>query len=81
MTDLSLLQLEALAEGPKANRLPLAALLRRIPIGIYSTLVLLGAWQLAATLKLVPPLFLPAPIDVIRQFIAITGTGFSNATL
>lgn len=81
MTDLSLLQLEALAEGPRRARLPLAALLRRVPIGVWSTLVLLGAWQLTATLQLVPPLFLPAPIDVVRQFIAITGTGFSNATL
>jgi taurine transport system permease protein len=81
MTDLSLLQLEALAEGPKAVRFPFAAALRRIPIGVYSTLVLLAAWQLTADLKLVPPLFLPAPIDVVRQFIAITGTGFSNATL
>ncbi len=82
MTDLSLLQLEALAEGPgKETRLSFAAILRRIPIGIYSTLVLLAAWQLTADLKLVPPLFLPAPIDVIRQFVAISGTGFSNATL
>ncbi len=81
MSDLSLLQLEALAEGPKAARVPYAAALRRSPIGVKSTLALLSAWQLTASLQLVPPLFLPAPIDVVRQFIAITGTGFSNATL
>jgi len=81
MTDLSLLQLEALAEGPRSPRLPFVGALRRIPIGLYSTLVLLGAWQLTASLHLVPPLFLPAPIDVIRQLIAVAGTGFSNATL
>jgi taurine transport system permease protein len=81
MTDLSLLQLEALTEGPRSPRLPFIAALRRIPIGLYSTLALLGAWQLTAGLHLVPPLFLPAPIDVVRQFIAVAGTGFSNATL
>ncbi|HWA50281.1 MAG TPA: ABC transporter permease subunit [Dongiaceae bacterium] len=81
MTDLSLLQLEALAEGPKAVRFPIVAALHRVPIGLYSTLALLGAWQLTASLHLVPPLFLPAPIDVVRQFIAVAGIGFSNATL
>lgn len=81
MTDLSLLQLEALAEGPRPRNLSVVAALRRIPIGIYSTLALFGAWQLTASLHLVPPLFLPAPIDVARQFIAVASTGFSNATL
>ncbi len=82
MTDLPLLPLEALSEGPSRDaRLPFAALLRSIPIGLYSTLALLGAWQLTATLEIVPPLFLPAPIDVARQAIAVATTGFSNATL
>ncbi|HNB25421.1 MAG TPA: ABC transporter permease subunit [Alphaproteobacteria bacterium] len=82
MTDLSLLQLEALSEGPgKDARLPFFGWLRRIPIGAYSTLVLLLAWQVAAAARLVPPLFLPAPLDVLRQFIAVAETGFSNATL
>jgi taurine transport system permease protein len=82
MTDLSLLRLEALADGPgKDSRLPFLGLLRRVPIGIYSSLALLLAWQVTAEARLVPPLFLPAPIDVARQFLAIAQDGFSNATL
>ena len=38
-------------------------------------------WWLAAELKLVPPLFLPAPADVLHQFAAVARDGFVDATL
>lgn len=38
-------------------------------------------WWLAAELKLVPPLFLPAPADVLHQFTAVARDGFVDATL
>jgi taurine transport system permease protein len=38
-------------------------------------------WWLAAELQLVPPLFLPAPADVLRQFAAVARDGFVDATL
>lgn len=88
MTDLSLrLRLDARAAGISARSTPaqgnraVAATLRRLPIGLWSSLALLGAWSAATALDLVPPLFLPSPLDVIRQFIAVATTGFSNATL
>ncbi|WP_320508369.1 taurine ABC transporter permease TauC [Dongia soli] len=38
-------------------------------------------WWLAAELTLVPPLFLPAPADVLHQFTAVARDGFVDATL
>ncbi|MCX5495286.1 ABC transporter permease subunit [Kaistia dalseonensis] len=53
-----------------------------VPIVTALTLaLLLGAWQVAATLKLVSPVFLPAPIDVAHQFVTVARDGFVDATL
>ena len=50
-------------------------------ISIGATFALLGIWYLICRLKLVPPLFLPSPIDVLRQFVVLSVDGFSDATL
>jgi taurine transport system permease protein len=57
------------------------AILRRLPIGLYSSLGLLAAWTLTSELQLAPALFLPSPITVLRQFAIVATDGFSNATL
>jgi len=50
-------------------------------ISVATILALLAAWQTSAGLRLVPPLFLPAPIDVAAQFVAVARDGFVDATL
>ncbi|SHF11584.1 taurine transport system permease protein [Kaistia soli DSM 19436] len=48
----------------------------------FATLaVLLAAWQVSASLALVPSLFLPAPAAVFGQFVAVARDGFVDATL
>ena len=54
---------------------------RGIPIVVWSSLTLFGAWALVTKLKLVAPLFLPSPFEVASQFYAVAVDGFSNATL
>jgi taurine transport system permease protein len=54
---------------------------RSFVISIAASIVFLAAWQLVCQLQLVPPLFLPSPIAVIDQFIAVSRDGFSDATL
>jgi len=81
MVDISLL---AQAEGVSAWPLrPLRAIAARrgVPITLISALGLLLAWTLATKLKLVAPLFLPSPFDVLSQFYTVAVDGFSNATL
>ncbi|HEY3146826.1 MAG TPA: ABC transporter permease subunit [Dongiaceae bacterium] len=84
MTDLSLtarreaLHRDAPAAGAPIN---LFALLRRVPIGVCSSIGLIAAWTLATSLHLVPALFLPSPITVLQQFVVVATDGFSNATL
>ena len=84
MSDLSLTaRREALHRGAPDAVAPVnpLALLRRLPIGLYSSVGLIAAWALASELQLVPALFLPSPITVIRQFAVVAVDGFSNATL
>lgn len=84
MTDLSLTaRREALhRDAPEAVApINLAALLRRIPIGLYSSIGLIAAWAVVSEMHLVPALFLPSPITVLQQFIVVATDGFSNATL
>jgi len=81
MVDISLL---AQAEGASAwplRPLRAAAAKRGVPITLISALGLLLAWGLATKFKLVAPLFLPSPFDVVSQFYAVAADGFSNATL
>ncbi|HET6157439.1 MAG TPA: ABC transporter permease subunit [Dongiaceae bacterium] len=84
MTDLSLTaRREALhRDAPEAVApINLAALLRRIPIGVYSSIGLIAGWAVVSEMHLVPALFLPSPITVLQQFIVVATDGFSNATL
>jgi taurine transport system permease protein len=84
MTDLSLTaRREALhRDAPEAVApINLAALLRRIPIGLYSSIGLIAAWAVVSEMHLVPVLFLPSPITVLQQFVVVATDGFSNATL
>lgn len=74
------------ADGGGSRRVVGAAVLPE-PIGrsrlisLGATVALFAAWFITAELKLVPPLFLPSPADVARQFVAVATDGFSNATL
>jgi taurine transport system permease protein len=82
MVDLALrAQAEGASPGQRWFFDKLAALLKRLGIPFWTTLLLLGAWWGAASLQLVKPLFLPSPVDVARQFYAVAIDGFSNATL
>jgi taurine transport system permease protein len=79
------LVLRAQAEGATPGQSwiieKLTALLKRLGIPFWTTLVLFGAWWAAAHFQLVKPLFLPSPRDVALQFYAVAVDGFSNATL
>jgi taurine transport system permease protein len=84
MTDLSLTaRREALHRNAPEASAPINpfTFLRRIPIGVYSSIGLVAAWALASALHVVPALFLPSPITVLQQFVAVSTDGFSNATL
>jgi taurine transport system permease protein len=82
MVDLSLrAQAEGASPGQRWFFDKLAALPGRVGIPVWTTLALLGAWWAAAQFQLVKPLFLPAPLDVARQFYSVAADGFSNATL
>lgn len=50
-------------------------------VALATGLAMLGLWWLAAELRVVPPLFLPAPLDVVGQFVAVGRDGFVDATL
>jgi taurine transport system permease protein len=43
--------------------------------------LLLLAWQIAAMLRLVSPVFLPAPIEVAHQFVVVARDGFVDSSL
>ena len=84
MSDLSLTaRREALQRDAATDVAPFSPLaaVRRLPIGLYSSLGLLGAWTLASELHLAPALFLPSPATVLWQFAIVAIDGFSNATL
>ena len=50
-------------------------------VSIATSLVLLLLWQLAATLEVVPAMFLPSPLAVAAKFVAVSRDGFQDATL
>lgn len=53
----------------------------RILISIVSISVLIAGWWLTSTLQWVNPLYLPAPEQIGRQFLALSESGYMNATL
>jgi taurine transport system permease protein len=54
---------------------------RTVFISLATIVVLLASWALVAGLRLVPPLFLPTPVEVATQFVALFQDGYANATL
>ncbi len=50
-------------------------------ISLATILILLAVWWLVTSLKLVTPLFLPTPAEVVTQLVAIIEDGYANATL
>lgn len=75
----------AIAPEAAADKPEVASRRRRpVPVRLISLATLaalLAAWQLSASLALVPRLFLPAPVDVFHQFITVARDGFVDATL
>src|ERR1700679_2527276 len=54
---------------------------KRVFISLATIVVLLASWALVTGLRLVPPLFLPTPVEVATQFVAVFQDGYANATL
>lgn len=50
-------------------------------ISLATAAVLIAAWFLTAHFRLVSPLFLPAPGEVVDQFLAVVEDGYAGATL
>ncbi len=50
-------------------------------ISLVTLLVMLGVWQLAASLALVSAVFLPSPSAVASKFVTVATEGFVDATL
>ena len=74
------------AAAPPAPRI---VALRDVGLGTGKTLgvsaativVLLSLWGLVSGMRLVAPLFLPTPSEVVTQFVAVFQDGYANATL
>lgn len=54
---------------------------RTAPISAVTGAVLISVWFLVSHYRLVSPLFLPPPQDVLTQFLAVAEDGYSGATL
>ena len=50
-------------------------------ISIATAIALIALWWLATELKLAPRLFLPAPAEVLQQFVKIFNDGYAGASL
>ena len=50
-------------------------------VSIATSVVLLLLWQLAASLEVVPAMFMPSPFAVAAKFVAVSRDGFQDATL
>ncbi len=50
-------------------------------VSLLTILAMLGLWQLASTLALVSPVFLPSPAAVASKFVKVATEGFVDATL
>ena len=77
-TDLELLLPGAIRASEQA---PPRRLSSRARLGILTVGALVLLWWLVASLRLVPPLFLPSPIDVMGKLGDVAVHGFADATL
>ena len=50
-------------------------------VSIATSIALVLLWQLAATVEVVPAMFLPSPLAVAEKFVAVATDGFQDATL
>lgn len=50
-------------------------------VSIATSLALLLLWQIAASLEVVPAMFMPSPVAVAAKFVAVSRDGFQDATL
>lgn len=50
-------------------------------ISMVTILAMLALWQVAASLALVSPVFLPSPVAVAAKFVSVATNGFVDATL
>ena len=50
-------------------------------VSIATSIALLLLWQLAASLEVVPAMFMPSPFAVAAKFVAVSRDGFQDATL
>ena len=50
-------------------------------VSIATSIALLLLWQLAASLEVVPAMFMPSPLAVAAKFVAVSRDGFQDATL
>jgi len=86
MTDLTMgiaREPEAAARPPRIVAMRDFALGGRstVAISLVTSVVLISLWATATGLRLVSPLFLPTPVEVATQFIAVFQDGYANATL
>ena len=84
MTDVALdTQTPTTAAAPKIVAMRDVALGggRTALISLATVVVLLSSWGLATEFRLVSPLFLPTPSEVVTQFVAVFQDGYANATL
>jgi taurine transport system permease protein len=57
---------------------------RSLPVWVISAITvvgILGAWQIAALASLLPPLFLPSPLVVVKSLYSLVVNGFVDSTL
>jgi taurine transport system permease protein len=50
-------------------------------VSIVTSIALVLLWQLAASIEVVPAMFLPSPLAVAAKFVAVATDGFQDATL
>jgi taurine transport system permease protein len=50
-------------------------------LGLITILALIGLWWAASALKVMPALFLPSPVAVLRKLVDVSVDGFADATL
>lgn len=50
-------------------------------VSIVTSVALMLLWQLAASIEVVPAMFLPSPVAVAAKFVAVSRDGFQDATL
>jgi taurine transport system permease protein len=55
--------------------------LTRGRLAAITVLALIAVWWLAALLKIVPALFLPSPVAVLKKLVDVSINGFADATL